>query len=101
MSIDRSLRVGGGLARHRNVLSRAERIAKLSETGKFDPKAGDPLGLPKVANRKVVAKTEKKVKVAEGADATAAAPGAAAPAAAAPAAPAAKGAKPKPGGKGK
>ncbi|MCC7204920.1 MAG: small basic protein [Phycisphaeraceae bacterium] len=100
MSIDRSLRVGGGLARHRNVLSRAERITKLSATGKFDPKTGDPLGLPKVANRKVVAKTEKKVKVADGTDATAAAPGVAAPAAAAPAAPAAK-AGGKPAGKGK
>ncbi len=53
MSLDRSLKVASGLTRHRNVLSRAERIAKLTEKGNYDPAAGDPLGLVKVGNRKV------------------------------------------------
>ena len=62
MSLDRSLKTGGGLARHRNVLTRAERIEKLAETRKFDLDQSDPLGLPKVGNRKVVTggKTKKK-----------------------------------------
>jgi small basic protein (TIGR04137 family) len=51
MSIDRSLKVKGALSRHRNVLSRAERIEKLKEEDRWSQ--GDAvLGLPKVANRK-------------------------------------------------
>jgi small basic protein (TIGR04137 family) len=53
MSIDRSLKAAGGLARHRNVLSRAERVEKMLAKEKFNMQSGDPLGLPKVANRKV------------------------------------------------
>ena len=70
MSIDRSLKSGGSLVRHRNVLSRAERVAKLASLEKFDLESGDPLGLPKVANRKLVAggKSQKKKKDAEEAD---------------------------------
>ena len=62
MSIDRSLKTAGGLSRHRNVLTRDERVAKLIEAGKFDDKGDSPIGLPKVGNRKVVAggKTKKK-----------------------------------------
>lgn len=62
MSIDRSLKTASGLARHRNVLSRAERVAKLSRGSKFNPEKDSPLGLPKVGNRKVVAggKASKK-----------------------------------------
>lgn len=52
MSIDTSLKFKGGISAHRNVLTRAERIAKLSAAGKFDNKAGKPLGLVKVGNRK-------------------------------------------------
>jgi len=61
MSIDRSLKTASGLSRHRNVLTRAERVAKLADMNKFDLSKGDPLGLPKVGNRKVVtgAKTKK------------------------------------------
>lgn len=51
MSIDRSLRGKSSLARHRNVLTRAERIEKLLEDGHWDPSQG-ALGLPKVAHRK-------------------------------------------------
>lgn len=51
MSIDPSLKIKGALTRHRNVLSRAERIEKLKEEEKWAE--GDPLhGLPKVAHRK-------------------------------------------------
>ena len=68
MSIDRSLKTAGSLARHRNVLSRAERIEKLKADKRFDPATHDPLGLPKVANRKVVtsSKSAKKQEGAEG-----------------------------------
>ena len=38
MSMDSSLKSGTGLAKHRNVLSRAERIARLVERDKFDPR---------------------------------------------------------------
>lgn len=103
MSIHRSLRTGGGLSKHRNVLSRFERIALLEAEGKWTEDANAVNGLPKVRNLKL--KTKKKAKKEEGAEgeaAAGAAPGAgAAPAAAAPAAGAAakgagaKGAAPK------
>ena len=60
MSLDKSLRARGALVRHRNVLSRAERIAMLKDAGKWDDQK-DIFGLPKVGHRKV---TTKKVKVA-------------------------------------
>jgi len=51
MSIDRSLKVKGVLSRHRNVLSRAERIEQLKEEERW--MEGSPvIGLPKVAHRK-------------------------------------------------
>ncbi len=51
MSIDRSLKIKGALSRHRNVLSRAERIEKLKDEERWSE--GDSLlGLPKVAHRK-------------------------------------------------
>lgn len=51
MSIDRSLKLRGSLTRHRNVLSRAERIEKLTEEERWQE--GDPVtGLVKVAHRK-------------------------------------------------
>ena len=67
MSIDRSLKSGGSLTRHRNVLRRSERVAKLAALEKFDMDNGDPLGLPKVANRKLVTggKSSKKKKEAD------------------------------------
>ncbi len=66
MSIDRSLKTAAGLSRHRNVLSRAERVAKLAKLGKFDLSSDNPIGLPKVANRKV--STGGKVKKTKDAD---------------------------------
>lgn len=59
MSLDRSLRSANALVRHRNVLTRGERLDRLSEEEKWQD-GKSPLGLPKVANRKVtVGKTEK------------------------------------------
>ena len=60
MSLDRSLKIRGALSRHRNVLTRAERIEKLKDDEKWDEE--DSLfGLPKVAHRKIhVAKKEAK-----------------------------------------
>lgn len=98
MSVDSSLKLKNALVRHRNVLSRAERITTLKDEERWNE--GDPvLGLPKVAHRKSVAgKKAKEEKAAETAAAGAAPAGAAAPAAEAKtAAPAAK--APKAGGK--
>jgi len=51
MSIDRSLKVKGALSRHRNVLSRAERVKQLEDDERWSE--GDSvLGLPKVSHRK-------------------------------------------------
>jgi small basic protein (TIGR04137 family) len=59
MSIDRSLKIKSALVRHRNVLTRAERIERLKKEEKWVE--GDTLlGLPKVANRKIHAKKEAK-----------------------------------------
>lgn len=81
MSLDRSLKVSGGMVRSRSVLTRAERIAKLVEEEKFDKDRNSPFGLPKVrvhhSRAGAKAKKEKVAEGAEGAAATAAAPGAA------------------------
>jgi small basic protein (TIGR04137 family) len=51
MSIDPSLKIKGALSRHRNVLTRAERIERLIDEERWSE--GDALlGLPKVAHRK-------------------------------------------------
>lgn len=80
MSIDRSLKVKGALSRHRNVLSRGERIETLKLEERFTD--GDTvMGLPKVAHRKAATgKKEAKVKVAVTPEAAAAAGTPAAPA---------------------
>lgn len=92
MTLDKSLRVRRGMIRSRNVLNRAERLTKLTESERW--KEGDsPFGLPKVRVAKLAMK-KKKVKKAEEGDAAAAPAAGAAPAAAAPAADKAK-AKPK------
>ncbi len=79
MSIDRSLKIRGALIRHRNVLSRAERIEKLEEEDKWQE--GDSvLGLPKVAHRKAGAKKKpaaEEAEAGEGAEGAEAVPGAA------------------------
>lgn len=62
MSLDSSLKVGSTITKHRNVLTRAERIERLRATAGFSMDSGSALGLPKVGNRKVVTggKTKKK-----------------------------------------
>jgi small basic protein (TIGR04137 family) len=96
MTIDKSLRVKAGAISNRNVLTRAERIAKLKESERW--KEGDTvLGLPKVRVLKLALKKKKKAAKAEeeGAEgagaATPAAGGSAAAAKPAAGAPAAKG----------
>ena len=94
MSIDKTLKIALGLSRSRNVLTRAERIARLIEEDRFA--AGrSPLGLPKVRVQKTLGGKKKKKTAEETAAAAAAAPAAAAVkgAPAAKAAPAAKPAK--------
>ena len=59
MSVDRSLKIKNALVRHRNVLSRAERIEVLKDEERWNE--GDSvLGLPKVAHRKTVAGKKSK-----------------------------------------
>jgi len=93
MSIHKSLATAGNLRRHRNVLTRAERLEAMKKEGRW--KDGESIfNLPKMRN--IMAKAKKKEKEADAAaPAAGAAPaGGAAPAAAKGAAPAAKGAAP-------
>jgi len=98
MSLDASLKAANALIRHRNVLTRDERLAKLKEEEKWT-EAKSVFGLPKVAHRKMALAKAVKEEAAEGATAA----GAAAPAAGAAAPPkgaaGAKGAAPAAGGK--
>lgn len=64
MSIDHSLKIKGALSRHRNVLSRAERIDKLKDEERWSEEQS-VFGLPKVAHRKSHA--GKKIKEEEAA----------------------------------
>jgi small basic protein (TIGR04137 family) len=59
MSIDRSLKIKGALKRHRNVLTRAERIEKLKDEERWSEE-DSLLGLPKVAHRKSHAGRKEK-----------------------------------------
>jgi small basic protein (TIGR04137 family) len=68
MSLHRSLKTKpAALNQHRNVLTRAERIAHLTSFDKFDPEAQSPLGLVKVGNRQTVARKKEKKAEEEGA----------------------------------
>ncbi len=92
MSMHRSLKsTSGALNQHRNVLTRTERIAKLTEVEKFSKAANSALGLPKVRSIKAaVAKKPKKEAAAAGAEGAAAPAAGAKPAAGKAAAPAGK-----------
>src|SRR4051812_14962716 len=86
MTIDKSLRVKTGAISNRNVLTRAERIAKLKETERWHE--GDSvLGLAKVRAVKLALKKKKRAaRAEEGEEGAAGAPpagGGAPPAAAA------------------
>jgi len=65
MSLDKSLKTTASLTRHRNVLNRNERIEILQEEDRWS-EGQKPLGLPKVAHRKVnVGAKDKHSKTAE------------------------------------
>ncbi len=64
MSIDRSLKIKGALRRHRNVLTRAERIEQLKEEERWS-EGNSLLGLPKVAHRKSHAGRKEKAAAAK------------------------------------
>jgi small basic protein (TIGR04137 family) len=96
MSMDRSLKSASALVRHRNVLTRAERMARLQDEEKWAP-GRSIFGLPKVPNRKMEVGKAVKEETADGATPAA---GAAPAAGAKGAAPAAKGAAPAAGAKG-
>jgi small basic protein (TIGR04137 family) len=85
MSLDRSLKSASALVRHRNVLTRAERLVQLADEERWND-SKSVYGLPKVAHRKQTLAKIAKEPGAEGAAVAGATP------AAAGAAPAAKGA---------
>lgn len=60
MSIHSSFRMGSTLTKHRNVLTRTERIEKLEAQGHWDGDKDSILGLPKVRSIKVAVKKKKK-----------------------------------------
>jgi small basic protein (TIGR04137 family) len=85
MSLDPSLKSASALVRHRNVLTRDERIVRLQEAEKWSD-GRSVFGLPKVANRKqVVGGKGDKEEATDAAGAAAGAAGAAPAAATAPA----------------
>lgn len=53
MSVHKSLKTKGLGSKHRNVLSRKERIDKLREEGDFDDASSSPFGLRKVRSIKI------------------------------------------------
>lgn len=61
MSLDKSLKSKSSLERHRNVLTRAERIDHLQEVGKWTNDSS-PMGLPKIAHRKAAVGKKSKAK---------------------------------------
>jgi small basic protein (TIGR04137 family) len=68
MGIHSSLKTkSGALNQHRNVLTRDERVAKLTASERFASGKNSPLGLPKVLSIKVAAGKKPKKEVAAGA----------------------------------
>ena len=68
MSIHKSLRLGNTRDRTRNVLTRAERVAKAEADGKLDEE-GSVFGLPKLrVFTKAAKKKKKKEEAVEGAE---------------------------------
>jgi small basic protein (TIGR04137 family) len=64
VSLDQSLKRGSRLVRARNVMKRAERIAKLTDEDRWD-ETKSVLGIPKTKVPKTVAGRKKKKKVTE------------------------------------
>jgi len=65
MSTDKSLKSKDMLQRHRNVLTRAERIEVLKDSAQWEEGAS-AYGLPKVSHRKVTVGKKTKTKKEEG-----------------------------------
>jgi small basic protein (TIGR04137 family) len=65
MSLDKSLKRKGGLARNRSVMKRTERIAKMIDDGKWAD-GMSPYGIPKTRVQKIVIKKKAKAEKAEG-----------------------------------
>lgn len=61
MSLDKSLKSKNLLERHRNVLTRAERIEHLKEVDAWT-EGQSPMGLPKIVHRKVAVGKKTKAK---------------------------------------
>lgn len=60
MSLDRTLKQHGDLAGRRSVMTRAERIALMTEEGAFDPEKDSPMGLVKTKVHHSKAGSKKK-----------------------------------------
>lgn len=60
MSIHSSFRSGGAAGKHRNVLTRLERLEKLEDAGRWNAAEDGLFGLPKVRSIKVAMKKKKK-----------------------------------------
>lgn len=71
MSIHRSFRSASRLEKHRNVLSRQERIEKLESLKKWDEEADSVFGIPKVKNIKMKSKKKPQAEDETAADAAA------------------------------
>ena len=61
MSLDQSLKSGSRLARARNLMKRAERIAKLADEDRWD-ETKSVIGIPKTKVPKTVVGRKKKKK---------------------------------------
>lgn len=70
MTIDKSLKTRGRLARTRSVLSRDERIKQMKMDDKWT-EGQSPFGLPKLRIVRLVVGKKKKKKAADAADTTA------------------------------
>ncbi len=71
MSVDKSLKLTSSMARQRSVLSRAERLEKLKDEGKWSEE-DSVFGLPKVRVRRM----KRRAKAAKAEETAEAAPGA-------------------------
>lgn len=60
MSIHSSFRSSGSATKHRNVLTRLERLEKLEAAGRWNTGEEGLFGLPKVRSIKVAMKKKKK-----------------------------------------
>ncbi len=67
MSLDKSLKSQNSLVRHRNVLSRAERLEKLEDEQRWS-EGESVMGLAKVVQRKAALAKKEKAKVEEAAE---------------------------------